>query len=201
MDIALSLRSFDDLQGFFPGDVLGILAGGDQVFGDIAHTDAHIAFDVAYALAPDPLGLAAGTDHLAEGVVLVQPVGKVFHADALCLGIDGLFHRNDMHADAGASGRDQLGGQFQWLLGSQIEHGGHFRMFVRQSGMLYHVFAASHHPLGDPVLDMMVCVVPVLLQDTDPEQVIDDLLGLLFGDVVALCQFFCGQSGTSFLKA
>ena len=201
VDIALSLRPFDDLQGLFPGDILGVLAGGDQVFGDIAHADAHVAFDVANALAPDPLGLAAGTDHLAEGVVLVQPVGEIFHADALCLWIDGLFHRNDMHADAGASWRDQLGRQLQGFLGGQIEHGGHFGMLVRQSGMLHHVFAGSHHPLGDPVLDVVVFVIPVLLQDADPEQVVYDLLGLLFRDMVSLRQFFCGQSGAPFLKA
>ena len=111
-------------------------------------------------------------------------MGEVLHAGAFDLGVDGLFHRDDVHADARAAGGNQLGGQLQRLLGGQIEHGGHLGVGVRQGGMLHHVFAGAHHPLGDPVLDMLVGVVPVLLNDADPQQVVDDLLCLLVAHVV-----------------
>ena len=178
--VALALRALDDLHGLFPCDVVRVLAGFHEEFRDVAHADAHVAFDVAHAFAADALGLAARADHGAERVVFLQPVGQMFHGDGLRRAVDRLFHRDDVHADACAAGRDELRRQLQGLLGRQVEHRGDFRAFVGQGGVLHHVFAGTHDPLGDAVLDMMIRVVAVLLEDADPQQVVDDLLRFFF---------------------
>ena len=201
VDVALALRPLDDLHGLLPGDVVGVLAGLHQELRDVAHADAHVALDVAHALAPDALGLAAGADHGAEGVVLLKPVGEMLHADALAGRVDGLLHGDHVHADAGPAGGHQLGRHFEGLLGGQVEHGGHLGMLVGQRLMLHHVFAGAHHPLGDAVLDVLVRIVPVLLHDADPDQMVDDLLGGLFGDAVLFGQPFGGPAHPALLEA
>ena len=68
-----------------------------------------------------------------------------------------------MHTDPRASGRNEFGSQFQRLLGSEVEHGRHFRMQVRERLVLDHILAGAHDPLGNAVLDVVIFVVPVLL--------------------------------------
>ena len=149
VDIALSFGALDDLHCLFPGDVVGVLAGGHEKFGNIADADAHLALDISDALAADPLGLAAGADHRAEGVIFLQPVGQVLHRDGFGIRFDGLLHRDDVHADARAAGRDQLGRKLQRFLGRQIEHCGDLGMLVGQGRMLDHVLARADDPLGN----------------------------------------------------
>ena len=50
--------------------------------------------------------------------------------------------------------------------------------------MLDHVLAGADDPFRDGVLDGVVLVVAVLLEDADPEQMVDDLLGLFDAHVV-----------------
>lgn len=50
--------------------------------------------------------------------------------------------------------------------------------------MLHHVLAVADNPLGYPVLDVLVCIVAVLLEDADPEQVVNHLLRLVDGHAV-----------------
>ena len=184
VDEALLLGAVDDLQRFIAGDVLRVLAGGDEEFGDVSDTDAHMAFDVADAFATDALGLAAGADHGAEGVIFVQPVGEVLDAD-LFVGVrDGLLDRDDVHADAGASRRDEFRGQLQGLLGREVEHGGHFGVVVRQSRVLDHVLTGTDDPFRNGILDAVVPVVPVLFDDADPEEMVNDLLCFFNAHVV-----------------
>ena len=201
VDVALFLRPLNDLHGLFPGDVMGVLAGLHQELGDVPQADAHIALDVAHALAPDPLGLAAGADHGAELVVLLQPVAQMLHAYRGGGAVDGLLHGDDVHADAGAAGGHQLGRQLQRLLGGQVEHGGHLGVGVGEGGMLHHVLAGAHHPLGNPILDVPVGVIPVLLDDADPQQMVDHLLGLGLGHLVGLGQPGGGAAGAALLEA
>ena len=194
VDIALALGALQDLLYFVSGDVFGVLSGSDEELRDIADADAHVALNIADALATDPLGFAASAYHCTKSVVFVKPVGEMLHTDGGGRGVDGLFHRNDVHADSRASGRDELRGQFQGLLGSQVEHGGDFRIEVRERFVFDHVFSGSDDPLGHQILDVMVFVVAVLFQNTDPQQVVDDLLGFLHADVVALSELGGGQS-------
>ena len=51
------------------------------------------------------------------------------------------------------------------------------------------------------VLDVVIFVVPVLFQNTDPQQVVDDLLGFLLADVIALGKFGRGQADAALLEA
>ena len=80
MDIALALGAFQDLLDLLAGDILGVLAAGHKELRDIADADAHMAFDVADALAADALSLPACADHGAESIILVEPVGEMLHA-------------------------------------------------------------------------------------------------------------------------
>ena len=201
VDVALALGPLDDLHRLFARDVVGVLARGDQELGDVAHADAHLALDIAHALAADALGLAAGADHGAEGVVLLQPVGQVLHTDGGGAGVDRLLHGDHVHTDSRAAGRDQLGGQLQGLLGGQVEHRGDLGMLVGQGGVLHHVLARAHDPLRDQILDVVIRVVPVLLQNADPEQMVDDLLGRFLGHVVALGQLLRRQREAALFEA
>ena len=47
----------------------------------------------------------------------------------------------------------------------------------------------------------MIFVVPVLLQNTDPQQVVDDLLRFLLADVIAFCKLSCSKTYTALFKA
>ncbi len=106
-----------------------------------------------------------------------------------------------MHADARASRRHQLRRELQRLLRREVEHRCDFRVLIRERLVLDHVLAGSHDPFRDQVLDVPVLVVPVLLQDTDPQQVVDDLLGLPDREIVALRQFFRCETNAALLKA
>ena len=201
VDKALLLGAVDDLQRFVAGDVVRVFAGGDEEFRDVSDTDAHVAFDVADAFATDALRFPAGTDHGAEGVIFVQPVGEVLDAD-LFVGVgDGLLDGDDVHADAGTSRRHELRGQFQRLLGSEVEHGGHFGVVVRKSRVFDHVFTGTDDPFRDGILDAVVFVVPVLFDDADPEQVVDDFLGLFDAHVVLEREPGDVAAFTAFLEA
>ena len=74
-------------------------------------------------------------------------------------------------------------------------------MLVRKGLVLDHVFAGADDPLRDPVLDVLVRIVAVLLQDADPDQVVDDLLGFFLAHAVALGQLLRGEAEAALLKA
>ncbi len=67
-------------------------------------------------------------------------------------------------------------------------------MLVRERGVFHHVLAGADDPLRDPVLDVLVRVVAVLLEDADPEQVVDDLLRLFLAHVISLREFLRRQA-------
>ena len=180
---------------------MGVLAGFYEEFRDVADADAHVSFDVADAFAAHALRLAASADHGAELVILLQPVGQMLHGDGPRRAVDGFLHRDDVHADARAAGRDELGRQLQGFLGRQIEHRRHFRVRVGEGGVLHHVFAGAYDPLGDPVLDMLIRVVAVLFDDADPKQVVDDLLRFFLGHIVALRQLRGRQTAAALFEA
>ncbi len=74
-------------------------------------------------------------------------------------------------------------------------------MLVRERLVLDHVLARADDPLRDQILNMVIFIVPVLLQNADPQQVIDDLLGLSDREIVSFCQFFCRETHAALLKA
>ena len=118
VDIAAVLGLLENLHGLLIGDVAAVVRL-TAVVGEVTDADAPLAFHVAGALAADALLLAAGAHgHADVTLVLLQPVGQVLDRQRLALGRDGLFDRDDVHADAGASGRHHLGDARQ----RQIRH-------------------------------------------------------------------------------
>ena len=178
MHIAFLFCTHYDLKGFISGYVVRVLARLDEEFRYIVYTDAHVAFDIANAFASEALSFTAGTDHGAELVVLFEPVRKELDAHGLRCSFDGCFDRDGVHAYSRAARRYHLGCQFKRLLRSKVEHRCHLRMVIAERRMLYHVFSGTDDPLRDPVLDVPVFVVPVLFEYSDPDQMVDDLLGL-----------------------
>ena len=138
-DEAVALGPLQDLQDLLVGDVAAH-ALLHAVLGHVAHAHAELAVDLAAALAPHALLLAAGA--LAHGVlvVLVEPVGDVLHAHGLVLVLDGLLHGDHVHAHAAAAQGDHLGDAFEGHLGHEVEEGGQLGVLARQ--------LIVHHPQG-----------------------------------------------------
>lgn len=128
-------------------------------------------------------------------------MGQVLHTDGGGAGVNRLLHGDHVHTDSRAAGRDQLGRQLQGLLGGRVEHRGDLGMLVGQGGVLHHVLARAHDPLRDQILDVVIRVVPVLLQNADPEQMVDDLLGRFLGHAVALGKLLRRQREAALLEA
>ncbi len=122
-------------------------------------------------------------------------------ADALALRVDGFFHRDHVHADTGAARWNELCRQLQRLLRREVEHGCDLGVRVGERRVLHHVFAGADDPLRDPVLHVPVRVVAVLLDNADPQQVVDDLLRLLLAHVVAGGKLGGGVAEAALLEA
>ena len=165
VDVAVLLGALADLQRLFLGDA-ATLAGLYQVLGKVAQADAAVVLNFAGALAIQAAGVAAGTvAHGKAALVLVQPVGNVLNGQGLILGLDGLLHGDDVHSDAVAAGRNQMGLALQ---GQE----GHLVKGVRQLGVLLHL--PEHHvghlgDAGDEKLDVpllfMLRIFPVVLHN------------------------------------
>ncbi len=145
MDVALLLGLVEDLHGLVVGDVVAH-AGLAAVVGKVAHADAPVLLDVAGALAPDALLLAAGADaHADVTLVLLQPVADVFHVHGLTVGGDGLLHGDDVHADAGAAGGHQMGDAGQGQVGHALKEVGHLGGHRRDLRPHDHDLGAAGH--------------------------------------------------------
>ena len=192
MDVAVIRSALADLQNLFLGDAAA-LAGLYQVVGKIAEADAAVVLDFAGALTVQAAGIAAGTVANRElTIIFVQPVGDVLDGDRLVLGGDGALHRDDVHADAVSSGRDQMGLAFE-------RQEGHFVEAIRQLGVFlhlleYHVGHLSN--TGNEELDvplfLVLGILPVVLHDAvigGVRQQFNDAVLTLAGD---LCNFSSG---------
>ena len=109
VDIAVVLGALEDLHRLIIGD-LAALAGLETVVTKLTDGNAHLILQLAAALALNAHGIAAGAVADAEVIlILFQPVGDVLDIDRLVRGRDSLLDRDDVHADAGASGRHHAG--------------------------------------------------------------------------------------------
>ena len=189
MDIAVALGPLQGLDGLVVGDVAAH-APVHGIFRQVPQAHAVLALDLAAALSPDPLLLAAGADADGDLVVFPEPVGDVLHGDRLVFSLDGLLHGNDVHADAGASGRYHLGDAGQGQLGHEVEEGGHFRELVRQLVVHHHEFRGAGDKDGH-VVHLVVGLLPAAdhLHDADPAEPLQHLFGPFQGHAVHLCQF------------
>ncbi len=168
MDIAAVLGLLEDLHSLFIGDIAAVVRLA-AVVSKVADADAPLAFHVAGALAADALLLAAGAHgHADVALVLLQPVGQVLDRQRLALGRDGLFDRDDVHADTGASGRHHLGDARQRQVCHALEEVRRLREHIRLLGIDHHdLGAAGNEHIQHPALLMVriltVKVLPVVL--------------------------------------
>ena len=186
MDVTLALGALDDLHHLFAGDVVRVLPALNEKFRNIADADAHLPLDIADAFAPDALSLAAGADHCAELIVFIEPVRKVLLRYGNGLDRYRLFNRDNVHSDARSPLGNELCRELKRLLRGEVEHSRDLGVLIGQGRVFDHIFAASYDPLRHPVLDMLIGVIPVLLEYADPEKVVDNFLSLLLGHTVKL---------------
>ena len=168
VDIAAVLGLLEDLHGLFISDVAAVVRLA-AVVSEVADADAPLAFHVAGALTADALLLAAGAHgHADVTLVLLQPVGQVLDRQRLALGRNGLFDRDDVHTDAGASGRHHLGDARQRQIRHALEEVGRLREHIRLLGVDHHDLGAAgnehiQHPALFVVRVLAVEVLPVEL--------------------------------------
>ena len=177
VDIAAVLGLLEDLHGLFIGDVAAVVRLA-AVVGEVANADAPLAFHVAGALAADALLLAAGAHgHADVALVLLQPVGQVLDRQRLALGRDGLFDRDDVHADAGASGRHHLGDARQRQIRHALEEVCRLREHIRLLGIDHHDLgtAGNEHVQHPAFLMVRVLAVEVLPVELDQTALADSL--------------------------
>ena len=181
VDIAVVFRSLADLQRFLFGDGTA-LAGLDQIGGEIAQTDAAVVLNLTGALAVKTAGVAAGT--VADGeaaLILVQPVRDVLDGDGGVGGVDGLFHRDDVHADAVAAGRHEVGLALQREEGHLVEALGELGvLFNLIQNHVRHLGDAGNEQLDIPLL-LMLGIFPVVLHDAVHGGVGEQFHNTLFG--------------------
>ena len=169
VDIAAVLGLLEDLHSLFIGDIAAVVRLA-AVVGKVADADAPLAFHVAGALAADALLLAAGAHgHTDVALVLLQPVGQVLDRQRLALGRNGLFDRNDVHADAGASGRHHLVDARQRQIRHALEEVCRLREHIRLLGVDHHDLGAAgnEHIQHPALLVVRVLAVEVLPMELD----------------------------------
>ena len=177
MDIAAILGLLEDLHRLFIGDVVAMVRLA-AVIGKVADADAPLTFHVAGALTADALLLAAGAHgHTDVALVLLQPMGQVLDRQRLALGRDGLFDRNDVHADAGASGRHHLGDARQRQIRHALEEVRRLREHIRLLGVDHHdLGAAGNEHIQHPALGVIrVLAVEILPMELDQTALADGL--------------------------
>ena len=177
VDIAAVLGLLEDLHRLFIGDVVAMVRLA-AVVGKVADADTPLAFHVAGALAADALLLAAGAHgHTDVALVLLQPVGQVLDRQRLALGRNGLLDRDNMHADAGASGRHHLGDARQRQIRHALEEVCRLREHIRLLGVDHHdLGAAGNEHIQHPALFMVrILAVEVLPMELDQTTLADGL--------------------------
>ena len=180
VDIAPILRLLEDLHGLFIGNVTAVV-GLPAVIRKVAYANAPVGLNIAGALAPDALLLAAGTDGDADvALVLLQPVGKMLNGQGLALGRDGLLHRDYMHADAGAAGGHLLRQARQGQVGHALKEVRRFREHIGMDGVDHHDLRAAgdEHIQYPALLVVGVLAVQVLPMEFHQAAFADGLQGL-----------------------
>ena len=156
--------------------------GLDHVVGHIAHGDAPVGGVVGAALAHHATArtAAAGTGGILA-LVFVEPMLDMLDRHRGARGINGLLDRNDMHADAGASGRHHRRGLGQRPLGRLLKELGIDRMLLELAHAHVEELGGTRYQHGQHPLLGALGVFPVVLEQTRVAHVVEHLLDLGLG--------------------
>ena len=176
MDIAVVLSALEDLHRLIIGN-LAALAGLETVVTKLTDGNAQLVLQLAAALPLNAHGIAAGAVADAELIlILLQPVGDVLDIDRLVRGRDGLLDRDDVHADAGASGRHHAGDLRQRQKRHALEKLRDLRMLLDLLQVHVHQLGRAGHEDRQRPLLVVIGVLPVVLEQADHGHLVKQLL-------------------------
>ena len=187
VDIAVVLGALEDLHCLFIGNVAA-LAGLAAVVGKLTDGNAQLILQLAAALPLNAHGIAAGAVADADvPLILLQPVGDVLDIDRLVRGRDGLLDRDDVHADAGASGRHHAGDLRQRQKRHALEKLRDLRMLLDLLQVHVHQLRRAGHEDRQRPLLVVVGVLPVVLEQADHGHLVKQLLHIdgILADLLA----------------
>ena len=156
--------------------------GLDHIVGHIAHGNAPVGGVVGAALTHHATARAAAAG--ASGIfaiVFVEPVLDMLDRHRGARGVDGLLDRNDVHADAGASGRHHRRGLGQRSLGRLLKELGIDRVLLELAHAHVEELSRTGHQHGQHPLLGALGVFPVVLEQTRVAHVVEHLLDIGFG--------------------
>ena len=170
-------------------DVVDLLArhvmaavGLDHIVGHVAHGNAPVGGVVGAALAHHATARAAAAG--AGGIfaiVFVEPMLDMLDRHRGARGINGLLDRNDVHADAGASGRHHRRGLGQRPLGRLLKKLGIDRMLFELAHAHVEELGGTRYQHGQHPLLGALGIFPVVLEQTRVAHVVEHLLDIGFG--------------------
>ena len=161
---AVVLGLAQDVVNLVAGHVMATI-GLNHVVGHIAHGDAPIGRVVGAALTHHATARAAAAG--AGGIltlVFVEPVLYMLNRHRRARGIDSLLDRNDMHADAGTTGRHHRRGLGQRSLGRLLKELGIDRVLLELAHAHVEELGGTRHQHGQHPLLGVLGVFPVVLE-------------------------------------
>ena len=156
--------------------------GLNHVIGHIAHGDAPVGRIVGAALAHHTTARAAAAG--AGGIlalIFVEPMLDMLNGHRGARGVDGLLDRNDVHADAGASGRHHRRGLGQRALGRLLKELGVDRVLLELAHAHVEELGRTRHQHGQHPLLGALGVFPVVLEQARVAHVVEHLLDIGLG--------------------
>ena len=178
---AVVLGLAQDVVNLVAGHVMATI-GLDHVVGHIAHSDAPIGRVVGAALAHHATARAAAAG--AGGIltlVFVEPVLDMLNRHRGARGVDGLLDRNDMHADAGTTGRHHRRGLGQRSLRRLLKELGIDRVLLELAHAHVEKLGGTRHQHGQHPLLGALGIFPVVLEQARVAHIVEHLLDLGLG--------------------
>ena len=178
---AVVLGLAQDVVDLVAGHVMAAV-GLDHVIGHIAHGDAPIGRVVGAALAHHATArtAAAGAGGILA-LVFVEPMLDMLNGHRGARGVDGLLDRNDVHADARASGRHHRRGLGQRALGRLLKEFGVDRVLLELAQAHVEELGRTRHQHGQHPLLGTLGVFPVVLEQARVAHVVEHLLDIGLG--------------------
>ena len=156
--------------------------GLDHVVGHIAHGDAPVGRIVGATLTHHTTARAAAAG--AGGIlalVFVEPMLDMLNGHRGARGVNGLLDRNDVHADARASGRHHRRGLGQRALGRLLKELGIDRVLLELAHAHVEELGRTRHQHGQHPLLGTLGVFPVVLEQARVAHVVEHLLDIGLG--------------------